>query len=247
MPSSRKLAAAVAALTLGICSCASRPVAYVGIYGTYEDRSFEIMRAVEEHDLDIRRLKVEPPAGVHSSVIIYGASKSAKITASEIAYSLYVRLGEWITVRPIEITNHRYSADSVGIYVLDNEYAEQRRGVARDAIVVVATNVYEVQDCENYLTHLTLGDANMYSLDGVEFDANDNEKRISLAGDYHLEHDRLILENAGERLTYHSEQVQLIEQEPLRRVKFVPELIYGGRSEAFGCSFLQELDVVIQN
>lgn len=235
MPRLALLPIAIAAC--GGVGCASKPVAYVGLYGSFEDKKAPVLAIVEPYAASVTNLEVEPPAGVATSVIIHGSSSSAQTAAKELAYSLYLELGEWIAVRPIEVTNHTYSADFIGIYLLDSEYASDVLDEA--GIGIVAMNQYISIACDNFQVILHLAADHRFSIAGSAFDDNDKESLFALRGTYHSAKSELTLRAEGRDVRFRKDTVQW-ESEPVERTLWIP--LSPEEETVFACRFLQDLE-----
>jgi hypothetical protein len=229
-----------------LTGCATKPIAYVGLYGEYREELPVVAKILRQYELELRRLDVDPPVGIRSSAVIHGNGKAATRTANDIAYSLYKTFGTWVTVRPVTIANHSYSSDFIGIYLLSPEYFAEVGQAEEAELSVVATSSYEAQACDNFAVVLSLEPAK-YKVLGTQFDEKDTESPISIEGSYTVDEGGLALEYLGSLVRFRREQVQHSSQEPIKREKYIPIRTASTATEVesvFSCSFLQELDVV---
>lgn len=234
----------ITALIVG--GCASKPQVFLGLYGTYEKKDSEVLQILEQQGLDVARIEVDPPFGITTSTVIHGRGRRVADIASDIAYSLYAKFGDWVSVRPVEVTNHKYSDDFIGIYIADNDYLAQQNAKEMDSIAVVGTNVYEVQGCENYATYLTLGESGEFWLAGISFSDSDIEIQVEYSGEYEISADRLTLIRGSDVHAYSLELVQHVEQEAIKRTKLIPNAKIADKMNPFHCEFIQELDVLVR-
>jgi hypothetical protein len=231
-------------LILLLAGCATKPVAYVGLYGEYRDEVPAISRILSQYDLELRTLEADPPAGVHNSAVIHGNGAAATKMANDIAYSLYETFGTWVMVRPVTITNHSYSTDFIGIYLLSPDFASKLNQAEVAELAVVPTSSYEAQNCENFAVLLTLEPTGRYKVQGLQFDSDDIASPVSIDGNYRLDDDGLDIDYSGEMVGFRRERIQHSDQEPIMRDKYIPIDTQSQVESVFSCSFLQELDVV---
>jgi hypothetical protein len=229
-------------LILLLAGCAARPVAYVGLYGEYEEETAAVAEILSDYELELRVLDVDPPAGVRSSAVIHGNGTAATRTAADIAYALYESFGTWVAVRPVTITNHSYSPGFIGIYLLSDDYVARLSEKEAAELAVVPTSRYEAQDCENFVAVLSLERSGRYAVRGAAYN-DETESAIFVEGTYTLKADALSLDYSGKTLNFQRE-LQHWSQEPIARDKYVPMDAAGAADAVFSCSFLQELDVV---
>ena len=220
----------------------ARPVAYVGLYGEYQKEAAAVASILSGYDVEVRVLDVDPPAGVRSSAVIHGDGSAATELANHIAYALYEAFGTWVAVRPVAITNHSYSPDFVGIYLLSDAYVARLSEKEAAELAVIPTSRYEAQQCADFVAVLSLEPTGRYTLRGAAYE-DDTESSIFVEGAYTANVDELSLEHSGEVHIFRRE-LQHWSQEPIARDKYVPTDPAAAAGSVFACSFLQELDVV---
>lgn len=228
---------------IAAASCATAPTTFVAIYGDHQSAASEIALVVARTSPDFTVIDVDPPAGARGPVVIHGASAAAKTAAEKIAYDLYTEFGEWVAVRPVELTNHSYSPEYVAVYVLSDADALAAREKIRASVKLSGSDEYISQQCDHFDGSLWLLPGNRYEIDGVLFDKNGKEAGVSYFGGYERASERLILKYDGKHHEYAENSVHW-RQEAVNRVRFVRSDSNPSRPKAFDCNFLQDVKVV---
>ncbi|GEM_PF-2657090 len=231
---------------LVLAACAEQPVAYIGAYGEYAELRAGIAELLAARDLEVRFLDAEPPAGISGPAIIYGDSAVAKRTAQDIAYELHALTGQWFLVRSVSITNHSYSPDYLGIYLVSADHAAELAGADTKGTSVVATRRYGAQSCEAFVAELSLEDPQTYSLRGSRYDTIDQEMPFEFEGPYHDSGAEVRLINGDRSYNYRRELADRWADEPVARERLKPTDPQSRSTHIFSCAFLQELDAVVQ-
>ena len=238
---------AVAIVVLQLAGCATRPIVHVGLYGEYKKEQDKVARTLSGHTVTIVWLSVDPPFGTNTNLIIYGGSKGSKALADSIAYDLYREFGTWVAVRPVQVTNHEYTDNHVGVYLVGADYPEGIADEFQQSIHVVPSNNYMVLDCDGFDGSLLLVSDGVYRVAGVQFNSDNTTEPVSLDGRYSIDDDQLQLEYEGRTISYRRELVQFWESDPIRRIRLmrIPHPKLTEADEFLNCNYIQDLDVVL--
>lgn len=223
--------------------CASKTTVFVSVYGAYEEQLPEVIEIVGRTGAVAEIIKVDPPAGAIGPVVIHGDSESAQATARRIAYDIYSDLGDWVTVRPVQLTNHSYSKNYVGLYLLDEASARKAEQDVRDSVVITPGNEYLPQQCDGFDGSIQLLEDGTYRLAGVRYDDSGVETNVSLNGSYLRSGGTLELRSEGHVYAYSEETVRW-SRETVPRIRFVRQGSDAPAESVFACNFLQDVQVV---
>lgn len=191
----------------------------------------------------VQTANILPPSGATGSIIIHGSDVAAVSLANTLTYEIHSNTEIWISVRPVQVTNHSYSSSYIGLYLLDNDYAESADREIRDSVEIVPSNEYIASQCESFDGSLFLVNGRRFEVRGVVFDVNDEGTEVFHAGVYDVEHEVMTLEYQGICYLYPREVVKWHE-ESAERFKLVRENKSNEDPPAFRCNYIQDLAVV---
>lgn len=237
-----------AVLTLVLSTgCGSTPTAFVGIYGYDSGESELVSELLSKRGVQYQRVEASPPVGSSGSFIIHGSANTASRLANDLAYELYKETGVWVAVRPVEVTNHQYSAQTIGIYLISAEFSQKQDSSHAKKYSVVATRQYESIICNDWLVDLNLEHETEFRIAGSRVDDSGTLGSIQLSGDYRVSGDRLFLYFAGETHSYERELVVNPYSGINQREQYLPTKEYESSVSVFSCGYLQDLDVLIRH
>jgi len=202
-----------------------------------------VMEIVGRTGAAVEIIKVDPPAGAIGPVVIHGNSESAQATAKRIAYDIYVEMGHWVTVRPVRMTNHSYSKNFIGLYLLDEASGRKAEQDSRDSVLIIPGNEYVPAQCGGFDGSMRLLEDGTYRLSGFRYDDSGGETSVSLRGEYHRADGVLELYSKDHVYSYREESV-LWSQETVSRTYFVRQETAAPADVIFACNFMQDVDVV---
>ncbi len=168
-------------LLLSACTATSTVVA---THGTFANERPRIAALVALQTDNFEFVDVEPPSNMTGPVIIHGRGENATRLAKDLAYALYREFGSWVATQSVELGNHRYSDDYVGVYLLDvvSDSNVGPNDENRQSVIIVGSNEFVPTGCDSFNGALVLEDDHVFSVSGSQFGLNGDETAVSRHG-----------------------------------------------------------------
>ncbi len=169
---------------LVVTGCSTGRQIYLVVDESSLIRSSEIRNSLKQSGLSWTEPKVEFPAGLQRSVVVYGDDRNTKEVALEIARTLSDLLGVFVPVKQSDQNNHWYTTKNIGIYIVElgsNSSISEAQG---ETFELTGGDSYEIRGCDRFEGTLLLQESGEYSIALLEYDAQDSFTNSDLSGNW---------------------------------------------------------------